>query len=105
MYYKLFIENGDYIDNSLGERRNIMKVVSAATPSGPNVGWDWFDTDASAFLSYNVTYDPIVEDTSVVEIPEPTVEELQAQLAILQADKNTLEQQVNTLTIENSNQV
>ena len=105
MYYKLFIEDGDFIDNSSGERRNIMEVIHAETPDGPNVGWDWFDSSALAYSTYNVTYDPIIEDVSIIEEPEPTIEELQSQLAALQANNNTLQDQVDALTKENSNEV
>ena len=105
MYYKLFIEEGDFIDNSSGERRNIMEVNHAETPNGPNVGWDWFDSSALAYSTYNVTYSPLVEDVSIVEPAEPTVEELQAQLAALQASNSTLQTQVDALIKENSNQV
>ena len=105
MKYKLFIEEGDYKDLSTGDRRNLMKVNWADTPDGPNVGWDDFDTDDSAFAAYNIEYDPIIQDVSIIEEVEPTVEELQAQLAALQADKDTLQKHVNTLIIENSNQI
>jgi hypothetical protein len=54
MIYKLFLEEGDYMDLATRERRNIMEVEIAYTPEGINVGWDEFDSLEEAMIAYNV---------------------------------------------------
>ena len=53
MLYKLFNEDGDYIDGK-GHLWNLMECESALTPQGLNVGWDEFDTKNEAIKFFNI---------------------------------------------------
>jgi hypothetical protein len=63
MIYKLFIEDGEYVDKITGEPRNLMEVEIAYTPEGINVGWDEFDSIEEAMTHYNIELKPIEDDT------------------------------------------
>ena len=119
MVYKLYIQDGDYVDNTTQERRNMLIANQAHTPAGLNVGWDTFTSDEEAMLAYDITYDPIIVDASIAE-PEPepelTIEEqlaasqaeaaaIQAELDAANVDKEELTNHINILISENSNQV
>lgn len=54
MQYKLYLEEGDYVDLTTGEPRNMLKCNTAWTPEGENVGWDFFETDEEAMQHYNI---------------------------------------------------
>jgi hypothetical protein len=62
MFCKLFIEEGDYLDITTGEERNMMCAGEVHTPEGLNVGWDEFDSIEEAMLSYNLELKPEPEE-------------------------------------------
>jgi hypothetical protein len=64
MIYKLFIEDGEYVDKTTGEPRNLMEVEIAYTPEGINVGWDEFDSIEEAMTHYNIELKPIEDDSN-----------------------------------------
>jgi hypothetical protein len=59
MFYKLFIEDGDYQDIDTKDPRNIMEVEIAYTPEGINVGWDEFNSIEEAMTHYNIELKPV----------------------------------------------
>jgi hypothetical protein len=61
MVYKLFIEEGDYLDIDTKEERNMMSVNIAWTPEGVNVGWVEFNSDEEAMSSFNIEKKVVVE--------------------------------------------
>ena len=54
MVYKLFIEDGEYIDRTSKEPRNLLCANWADTPEGLNFGWIESDTLAQAMEYFNV---------------------------------------------------
>ena len=58
MYYKLYLEEGDYQDIDTKEPRNMQSCHTAWTPEGENVGWDYFETDVQAMDFYNIELKP-----------------------------------------------
>jgi hypothetical protein len=62
MIYKLFIEEGKYLDIKTGEPRNMVCGEIAYTPEGINIGWDEFDSDEDAMVSYGIELKPILEE-------------------------------------------
>lgn len=62
MVYKLFIEEGDYLDKDTQEPRNLLEAEIAYTPEGINVDWLEFDTIEEAMAHFNIEPKPIVEE-------------------------------------------
>ncbi len=54
MVYKLIKEDGDYVDITTNEPRNMLKANWADTPEGWNVGWSEFDSDDKAMKHFNI---------------------------------------------------
>ena len=54
MVYKLFIEDGEYIDRTSKEPRNLLCSNWADTPEGINVGWTEFETLELAMEYFNL---------------------------------------------------
>ena len=59
MVYKLFIEDGDFLDKTTKEPRNLLWGESAWTPEGLNVGWTEFETLQEAMDHFNIELKPI----------------------------------------------
>ena len=55
MIYKLFIEEGDWIDIATGERRNLLEANIAWTPEGENVGWTQFSSKEECAQAWGLT--------------------------------------------------
>jgi hypothetical protein len=62
MIYKLFLEEGEYVDKTTGEPRNLMEVEIAYTPDGINVGWTELDNLEAAMLYFNLDPKPVEEE-------------------------------------------
>lgn len=58
MYYKLFLEEGDFLDKTTGEPRNLLWGEQIWTPEGQNVGWDFFNTLEDAMDHFNLKEKP-----------------------------------------------
>jgi hypothetical protein len=58
MYYKLFNEDGDFLDKTTEEPKNLLWCNVAWTPEGTNVGWDFFDTLEQAMDHFNLKEKP-----------------------------------------------
>lgn len=58
MIYKLFIEEGDYLDITTKEPRNMLEGEIAYTPEGINFGWDEFNSKEDAMSHYNIELKP-----------------------------------------------
>ena len=58
MFYKLYLENGQYRDITTHEPRNMLSADIAWTPDGVNVGWDFFETQEEAMAYYNIEFWP-----------------------------------------------
>lgn len=54
MFYKIWEEEGDYVDIVTNEPRNMMEAEIVFTPEGMNVGWDEFGTIEEAMAHYNI---------------------------------------------------
>lgn len=54
MVYKIFNENGDYVDATTKEPRNLLAANWAETPEGLNVGWTEFDSLEEAIQYFNL---------------------------------------------------
>ena len=54
MVYKLFIEDGEYVDKTTKEPRNLLSANWADTPDGINVGWTEFETLELAMEYFNL---------------------------------------------------
>lgn len=54
MVYKLFNEEGDYLDAITKEPRNLLTANWAETPEGLNVGWAEFDSLEEAIAYFNL---------------------------------------------------
>jgi hypothetical protein len=53
MFYKLFQEQGQYIDGN-GNECNLIECNSALTPEGMNIGWDEFKDLQTAISNYGI---------------------------------------------------
>lgn len=62
MVYKLFIEDGEYLDKDTKEPRNLLEAEIAYTPEGINVGWTEFENLEEALQHFNIEPKPIEED-------------------------------------------
>ena len=62
MIYKLFLEEGEYVDKTTGEPRNLMEVEIAYTPDGINVGWTELDNLEAAMLYFNLDPKAVEEE-------------------------------------------
>ena len=55
MLYKVLAEEGEYIDSSSKEPRNLLIAQMVAyTPEGINVGWQRFETLEEALNYFNI---------------------------------------------------
>jgi hypothetical protein len=54
MVYKLFIEDGEYVDVNTDEPRNLLETTIAISPEGVNVGWAEFDNIEQAMEYFNI---------------------------------------------------
>lgn len=63
MVYKLFIEEGDFLDKTTKEPRNLLWANVAWTPEGENVGWTEFDTLEDAMDHFNLELKPVEQWT------------------------------------------
>lgn len=54
MVYKLYDEEGDYIDNITGKEVNLCEAETVLSPEGINVGWLDFDTIEDAMEYFNI---------------------------------------------------
>ena len=63
MYYKLFNEDGDYIDSN-GNTVNLFGAESISVPNGTleENGWFFFDTLESAIEYYQITKKDVVSE-------------------------------------------
>jgi hypothetical protein len=59
MFYKLFNEEGEYIDKKTGENRNLLECNIIYTPEGINYGWKFFNTKEEAEIYYNIEKKPL----------------------------------------------
>jgi len=59
MYYKLFLEEGDFLDKTTEEPRNLLWGPEIWTPEGLNVGWTKFDSLEEAMEHFNLKLKPI----------------------------------------------
>jgi hypothetical protein len=62
MIYKLFLEEGEYVDKTTGEPRNLLEAEIAYTPDGINVGWTELDNLEAAMLYFNLHPKPVEEE-------------------------------------------
>jgi hypothetical protein len=62
MIYKLFLEEGEYVDKTTGEPRNLLEAEIAYTPDGINVGWTELDNLEAAMLYFNLDPKPVEEE-------------------------------------------
>lgn len=62
MIYKLFIEEGEYLDKTTGEPRNLLEAEIAYTPEGINVGWTELNNLEEALLYFNLDPKPLEEE-------------------------------------------
>ena len=62
MIYKLFLEEGEYVDKTTGEPRNLLEAQIAYTPDGINVGWTELDNLEAAMLYFNLDPKPVEEE-------------------------------------------
>jgi hypothetical protein len=58
MVYKVFNEEGDYLDITTDEPRNMLSANWADTPEGWNVGWTEFSSDEEAMTYFNLKLKP-----------------------------------------------
>ena len=66
MVYKLFIEDGDYL-NSQSQICNLVGATSVNTPEGVNVGWTEYATLELAITGFGLTLrKPSTEVTNLV---------------------------------------
>ena len=70
MMYKLFNEEGNWVDKTTNERVNVLRCNIAWTPEGENVGWTQFDTDEAMATQWGL--EPWIEplDTEDAEYTE-----------------------------------
>lgn len=54
MIYKLFNEEGEYVDNITEEPRNLLEATLVYTPEGINVGWVELDNINVAMNYFNI---------------------------------------------------
>jgi len=54
MFWKLYIEDGDYLEILTGEPRNLQGCEIAYTPEGINAGWEEFETEEEAMAFFNI---------------------------------------------------
>lgn len=54
MFYKLYIEKGDFQDSETGEDRNLQAAVNACTPEGDNVGWTELEDEEAAMEYFGI---------------------------------------------------
>ena len=54
MLFKLFDEEGDYIDKDVGTPKNLLQAETVYTPEGVNVGWKEFNNIDEAMQFFNV---------------------------------------------------
>lgn len=54
MVYKLFNEDGDYIDATTKEPRNLLEAEFAMTPDGLNVEWVELENLQAAITYFNL---------------------------------------------------
>lgn len=54
MVYKLFDEEGDYIDIDIGTPKNLLEAETVYTPEGINIGWEEFSSVEQAMEHFNV---------------------------------------------------
>ena len=62
MIYKLFLEEGEYVDKTTREPRNLLEAEIAYTPDGINVGWTELDNLEAAILYFNLDPKPVEEE-------------------------------------------
>jgi hypothetical protein len=63
MVCKLFIEEGDYLDITTGEERNLFCAIEVHTPEGEADEWiGGFSTIEDAMEYFNIEHKPIVEE-------------------------------------------
>ena len=63
MYYKLFNEEGDYLDSN-GNSVNLFGAESISVPNGTleENGWFFFENEEAAINHYNITKKETVKD-------------------------------------------
>lgn len=59
MVYKLFNEDGEYIDKTTSESRNLLECNTVYTPYGMNKGWTSFNTKEEAEIYFNIEKKPL----------------------------------------------
>jgi len=58
MIYKCLEEEGNYLDITTDEPRNLLQANIAYTPEGVNVGWTEYDTLEDAMEGFNLKIKP-----------------------------------------------